>query len=178
MTHGIKEWDVVCRALECGRQTFLLRAGGIHDAARWHEELPCRAWLMPTDFHEQHTAVTWVPDAPDPDPFIKWRIRSWVEVIRLEAVTDARILTSLAPHHILSPALVEKRYLQNNPPCVWVIVLRVHLLDTAWVLPDRPELGGCRSVVPLPEPLINPRNNPVLDDQTFLNSLKIVENLL
>ena len=49
---GFKEWAIVCEALGCGRQSMILRKGGIAKAdgfAFRHR----RFFFFPTFFHEQ-----------------------------------------------------------------------------------------------------------------------------
>jgi len=55
---AFKEWDVVCNAIGAGRQTVILRKGGIHEGREgfaWeHEEFV----LFPTRFHAQQQKFT------------------------------------------------------------------------------------------------------------------------
>ena len=54
---AFKEWQVVCEALAAGRQTLILRKGGIHegrDGFAWKHE---RFTLFPTRFHNQGEGV-------------------------------------------------------------------------------------------------------------------------
>jgi hypothetical protein len=53
MAKGFKEWQVVCDALASGRQSIILRKGGIHEGREgfsFGEEL---FYLFPTRFHNQ-----------------------------------------------------------------------------------------------------------------------------
>ena len=54
---AFKEWEVVCEALATGRQTVILRKGGIHEGREgfaWKHE---RFVLFPTRFHAQREGV-------------------------------------------------------------------------------------------------------------------------
>jgi len=50
---ALKEWAVVCRALERGRQILLLRKGGIYEAAGEFELEHRRFLLFPTYLHQK-----------------------------------------------------------------------------------------------------------------------------
>ena len=54
---AFKEWQIVCKALASGRQTVILRKGGIHEGREgfaWkHEQFA----LFPTRFHAQEEGV-------------------------------------------------------------------------------------------------------------------------
>lgn len=163
---GFKEWDIICRALECGWQSILLRAGGIHDSARWHTELPERFFLMPNDYHEAESLVRRIPE-DSPSPLPRWTIRSWAEVVHVSCIDNTDVFKSLEPFHIYKEELVTKRFHQNNPPAVWIILLRVYLLPKPWQLEDRDEFGGCRSLVTLPAAPFPLVGEPVLDDPSF-----------
>jgi len=49
---GLKEWASVCLALEEGRQTILLRKGGIHESAGEFELEHTQFVLFPTYLHQ------------------------------------------------------------------------------------------------------------------------------
>ncbi|MFW6125399.1 MAG: DUF1802 family protein, partial [Pirellulales bacterium] len=51
---ALKEWAAVCRALEEGRQTLLLRKGGIHEEGGRFELAHHQFWLFPTYEHQRH----------------------------------------------------------------------------------------------------------------------------
>lgn len=54
---AFKEWQVVCEALAAGRQTVILRKGGIHEGREgfaWKHE---KFALFPTRFHNQGEGV-------------------------------------------------------------------------------------------------------------------------
>lgn len=164
--NGFKEWDVVCRAMECGWQSLVLRAGGIHDVAKWHNDLPERFFLMPNDFHEALDQVRRVPDGAD-QPVERWQIRSWAEVVKVACIDKPEVLPQVEPWHIYQPELVQQRFDQNNPSALWLILLRVYLLPKTWNLEDDKAYAGCRSVVTLPPAPFPLMGQPVLDDQKF-----------
>jgi hypothetical protein len=64
---GFKEWALVCEALGSGRQSVIIRKGGVAEGrdgfAFRHREF----FLFPTYFHEQLDLVRW-PDAILPEP--------------------------------------------------------------------------------------------------------------
>ena len=54
---ALKEWAVVCRALEEGRQTVLLRKGGILEFREGFEVKHDRFMLFPTYEHQSRPIV-------------------------------------------------------------------------------------------------------------------------
>ena len=50
---GFKEWQVVCDALATGRQSILLRKGGIHEGREGFSFAHDSFFLFPTRFHAQ-----------------------------------------------------------------------------------------------------------------------------
>src|SRR5262245_56106998 len=58
---AFKEWAAVCEALAAGRQTIILRKGGIHEGREGFRVEHDRFWLYPTRFHQAADALT--PDA-------------------------------------------------------------------------------------------------------------------
>ncbi|MEM1158304.1 MAG: DUF1802 family protein [Verrucomicrobiota bacterium] len=175
--HGFKEWDVICRALECGWQSLLLRAGGIHDVTKWYNDLPERFFLMPNDYHEALHQVRRLPEGAD-QPVIRWQIRSWAEMVKVMCINKPEMLQRLEPFHIYQPELVQKRFEQNHPPALWLILLRVYQLPNPWQLADEESLGGCRSMVALPPAPFSLTGKPVLDDRRFSRLHDEVETAL
>ena len=49
---AFKEWAVTCQALAAGRQSLLLRKGGIHERNGRFEVEHAEFWLFPTRFHQ------------------------------------------------------------------------------------------------------------------------------
>ncbi|MCX7421045.1 MAG: DUF1802 family protein, partial [Planctomycetia bacterium] len=50
---AFKEWAVVCAALAQGRQSLILRKGGIHEGCESFRVQHDEFWLYPTAFHQQ-----------------------------------------------------------------------------------------------------------------------------
>src|SRR5438477_10134312 len=57
LRHALKEWAVICRALEEGRQAILLRKGGIAEDAGEFRVEHTRFWLFPTYVHQQRNGI-------------------------------------------------------------------------------------------------------------------------
>jgi hypothetical protein len=168
---ALKEWAVVCAALGDGRQSLLLRKGGIHEKRRGGFAAEHRSFvLLPTYFHAQDSgrARDLVPEvrdqlsAPDPSPGLL-RIGLHATVTRLWQVGELAPLLALAGRHVLSDACVADRFAYRNPG-LWVLSLRVHRLADVAVVPDRPGYAGCVSWVDLDAP-VGGEATPVLGDE-------------
>lgn len=163
---GFKEWALVCEALGRGEQTILLRKGGIAEGRDGfgfrHEEF----FLFPTFFHEQVVKVR-TPDAQIPAPRegeIEIRYFAKLEAQKeITAWTEAAALEGL---HILAESVVRERF-EYKGAGLHVALVRVFRLEPAWVFPDKPGYGGCRSWVNLPELPAGTRFEPVLSDQRY-----------
>ena len=149
---GFKEWALVCAALGEGRQSVIIRKGGIAEGrdgfAFKHREF----FLFPTFFHEQLSQVRLArPTLPEPRP-------DEVEIRYFARVEEARLLTrwedarALAPLHILAESVVRERFEYDETPGVHVAFVEIFRLAPVWRFPDAKEYGGCRSWVQLPEP--------------------------
>ena len=99
---ALKEWAVVCRALEQGRQSVLLRKGGIVEETRDFALVEHRFLLFPTYEHQDENSVqepyrSWFRetlDAQPPSDVV--RISSWAEVTDLFLTQDLDRLLELA----------------------------------------------------------------------------------
>jgi hypothetical protein len=149
---GFKEWALVCTALGEGRQTVIIRKGGL---AEGHDGFAFRHrdfFLFPTFFHEQLNRIRLL-DALLPAPLPnEIEIRNFARVENARIITDWKEVCALKPRHILSEEVVRERFEYDAPPGVHVAFVKVFRLDPVWRFPDSNAYGGCRSWVELPDP--------------------------
>ncbi|HEY2801443.1 MAG TPA: DUF1802 family protein [Chthoniobacterales bacterium] len=161
---GFKEWALVCKALGDGRQSVIVRKGGIAEGRDGFQFRHPEFFLFPTFFHEQlgRTRLT-NTEFPErlPDEI---EIRSFVRIEETHCVEDWEKARALAPLHILQESVVRERFDYDSAPGVQVAFVRVFRLASAWRFPDAPRYGGCRSWVELPEVPPKLQLYPVLDD--------------
>ncbi len=149
---GFKEWALVCAALGEGRQSVIIRKGGIAEGrdgfAFRHREF----FLFPTFFHEQVERVR-LSDPKLPEPRAgEVEIRYFARVEETRLLTCWEDVVALAPLHILTEDVVRERFEYDAAPGVHVAFVEVFRLDPVWRFPDAKVYGGCRSWVELPEP--------------------------
>ena len=151
MSVGFKEWAVVCEAIGNGRQSVMLRKGGIAEGrdgfAFKHREF----FLFPTWFHEQLEkttlpAGTLLPPQLDGEIEIQYAVT--LEWSRL--VTDSTRLPVLKEFHILHDSVVEERFCYDEVPGIHVGFVRGFRLVSPRRLAMQKSFGGCRSWLDLP----------------------------
>ena len=161
---GFKEWGIVCQALGEGRQSVILRKGGIAEGrggfAFRHREF----FLFPTLFHEQiektRVKETSVPQVDESQVELRffakaenvWRVESWAAAAALE------------PFHVLRESVVRERFDDERGSGIHVALVRVFRCEPIWILPNEKSYGGCRSWVDLPEAPGKMALEPVMGD--------------
>src|SRR2546423_15539477 len=107
---GFKEWALVCDALGRGKQTILVRKGGI--AEGWdgfgfrHNEF----FLFPTFFHEQLVKVR-MPAAQIPGAREgEIEIRYFAKLEAQKKITSWETAAALEPFHILAESVGRERF--------------------------------------------------------------------
>jgi hypothetical protein len=158
---GFKEWALVCAALGEGRQTIIIRKGGIAEGrdgfAFRHREF----FLFPTFFHEQMGRIR-LPTAFLPDSLPnEIEIRYFAKVDETRVLTEWEDVCALKALHILQESVVRERFEYDDAPGVHVAFVRVFRLEPVWRFPDVKAYGGCRSWVQLPEPPAQLQLHPV-----------------
>ncbi|MEO8438722.1 MAG: DUF1802 family protein [Spartobacteria bacterium] len=158
---GFKEWALVCEALGVGRQSVIIRKGGIEEGrdgfAFRHREF----FLFPTFFHEQLDRVRLsAPKLPGP-PADAVEIRYFARVEEARLLTDWEEVRALEPLHVLSEEVVRERFDYDEAPGVHVAFVKVFRLEPAWRFPDAKVYRGCRSWVELPLAPAGVRLHPV-----------------
>ena len=161
---GFKEWALVCEALGEGRQSVILRKGGIAEGRDGFRFRYPEFFLFPTFFHEQldHTRLANATLPLQPPNEIEIRFFAKVEATRV--IKDWETARALEPLHILQESVVRERFVYDDAPGLHVAFVRVFRLDTVWRFPDARAYGGCRSWVELPEPPNDLQLHSVLSD--------------
>ena len=163
-TVGFKEWALVCNALADGRQSVILRKGGIAEGRNGFAFRHAEFVLFPTYFHEQ-VAKTRLREAELPGRVAgAVEIRALAKVDVVTTVTSWEEANALEPLHILRSAVVRERFEYDGRRALHVALVRVFKLERPWVFPDSKCYGGCRSWVQLPEPPPDLEIFPVLTD--------------
>lgn len=172
---GFKEWQVVCEALASGRQSVILRKGGIHEGRQGFSFAHDSFFLFPTRFHAQGDQVreSEVKVMPEWQPGDEIRITHHAEAIWAVTLTDWTQVAALEPLHIYSEATVRDRFDWQGKGMasgsIHVALVRVRKLAEPWSFSYEPGFGGCRSWVSLPSPPDGWEESarPVLDDDAF-----------
>lgn len=167
---ALKEWATVCQALGDGRQVVLLRKGGIYEAAGEFELENPQFVLFPTYLHQKLEMLK-----PAAHPGVEPRAAEPAQV-RLSAagvVTDIVQLRSRAQmdaldgEHVWARPLIDMRfnYKPQNP--LYLMLVRAYRLAQAEVVENTPAYAGCKSWVPLEQPVDTGNSTPVLDDLKY-----------
>ena len=172
---GFKEWQVVCDALASGRQSILLRKGGIHEGRQGFSFAHEAFFLFPTRFHALTDQVREgeVKVMPEWQPGDLIRITHHAEASWAITLTDWEKVAALEPLHIYSGQTVRDRFDWEGKGMasgsIHLALVRVRELVEPWEFPYEAHYGGCRSWVNLPEPPTGWRESarPVLDDEAF-----------
>jgi hypothetical protein len=179
---ALKEWAGICAALQSGKQSILLRKGGILEGQRGFTPEHRYFWLYPTHVHQAEQglrlekdlrAAMGSPGAPS-DPI---SIRAFAEVMQIRQIANEDSLESLSSLHIWTNETVLKRFHYRRPG-LWVLALRVYLQAEAWSIVPTPEQLGCKSWVVLEAPLPTSGLQPILPAAELANLVQRLENLL
>jgi hypothetical protein len=169
---AFKEWAAVCLALAEGRQTIILRKGGLHEGREGFRAAHREFWLFPTYMHEAERGL--VADArglleracaeQPTDAMI--RLAQYAVVTDVLDLNDERQLAALAGQHVWSAQTVADRFHYRRAG-LFALVVRVYNRAQPHVIPDSPHLAGCRSWVDLPMELSTDQMHGALSDEAF-----------
>jgi hypothetical protein len=169
---AFKEWAAICAALGSGRQSLIIRKGGIHEGRHGFRVAHGEFWLFPTYLHEAASGLE--PDgarlleqAEEARPAEgTLRLAHYAVVADVFEVHDERRLAQLAGQHVWSPQTVSERFHYRRPG-LFVLTVRIFSRERAHVIPDSPHFAGCRSWVDLPVELSTNDLVSVLTDEEF-----------
>ena len=182
---ALKEWAVVCAALESGRQIMLLRKGGIlEQSVKNRFSITHNEFLFfPTYLHqsrgelkpEAHSGLKTVTAEPE-----QVRVNSAGVVSDIIKVESREQIDALDAEHIWTPALIDMRfnYKPQNP--LFLVLVRAYRLHEPVMLTNTPAYAGCKSWVPLDHTIATGDATAVLDDVKYdhrrnavLNAMKV-----
>jgi hypothetical protein len=169
---AFKEWASVCEALLAGRQTIILRKGGISEGSAAGVFVPehLEFWLYPTWVHQAEQGVReraeGAGSTPSMAPDGSVPIEALVRVDLIGYVESERVLPALESHHILTAETVLKRF-HYRTPGLWVLGARVWRQEPAYSIAATPEHAGCKTWVELEVPLSTRGVVPVLHDERW-----------
>lgn len=180
---AFKEWQVVCDALASGRQSILLRKGGIHEGRAGFSFAHESFFLFPTRFHalEEQVREGEVKVMPEWQVGEPITITHHAEALWAVTLTDWEKVAALEPHHIYSEQTVRDRFDWEGKGMasgsIHVALVRVRKLAQPWEFPYEAGFGGCRSWIKLPEPPVDwlKTAQPVIDDAAFAGLSQTLE---
>jgi hypothetical protein len=174
---ALKEWAIICKALEEGRQVVLLRKGGILEYKDGFKLVNDRFLLFPTMEHQSskalqvdyaHKLETILKDNTDE----KRNIAAYAEVSDIRQINDKYILSKLEKYHIWNKSYLEMRMNYNPKKSMNMIILRVYKMNHTIPVYIKPEWSGCKSWISIEisgkeAEMLEDHGRPVFDDEKF-----------
>ena len=152
---ALKEWSIVCRALENGRQSILLRKGGILEYKEGFEISQKIFLLYPTLEHQsreylqqdylQEIELLLKNNGPN---FVQDKINTITILARIEGMqefNDETKLSKLEKYHIWNEKYVNMRMSYNPKKPMNALLLRIYKLPEPISVKVNPEWAGCKS---------------------------------
>ncbi len=152
---ALKEWAIVCRALEEGKQSILLRKGGVLECKKGFEisqkmfllyptfEHQSKEYLQPNYLENSELLVEGNDSNTNNDKLNTIRILASVEEIH--EFCDETILSELEKYHIWNERYVHLRMNYNPNKPMNALFLRVYRLSKPISIDVKPEWAGCKS---------------------------------
>lgn len=152
---ALKEWGAVVHALLDGRQSVLLRKGGIRE--KRFDVTSDRFVLFPTVAHAHgervrpgHEDLLAAGAADIDEEAGTFVVRAGVELVDVVATDDADALAALTDLHIWRPEHIEERLAFRPKHALQVLVVKAVALPEPVTVARIPAYGGCSSWVDLP----------------------------
>lgn len=151
---ALKEWSVVCRALEEAKQSILLRKGGILEYKTGFEISQKNFLMYPTLEHQskEYLQPNYLQEfelflkANDSVSQVKSNtIRILTRIEAIQEVNDETILSKLEKYHIWNEKYVNMRMKYNPKIPVKALLLRVYKLPEPISIDVNPKWAGCKS---------------------------------
>jgi hypothetical protein len=152
---ALKEWSIICKALEDGNQTILLRKGGILEYKKGFEIRQKSFLLFPTLEHqtEEYLQSKYLQTYDlllrgNKYEGIQNKTNTLWVLARIEAIQefhDHEMLPELEKYHIWNEKYVNMRMNYNPKKPMNALLLRVYKLPQPISIDVNPEWAGCKS---------------------------------
>jgi hypothetical protein len=180
---AFKEWAVICRALAEGKQSLILRKGGIAEEGNVFRPEHPRFWLYPTFVHQQREGIK--PEAVplleaavyDKPPADAIRLTHFVEVSGAFFVDRLDVALALDKLHLWSLETVKKRF-EYREPGLYVLAARVYRIPQPIEVPHKSEYDGCKTWVELDDGYSTEGAVPVIEGRKYADFLEEMDAIL
>lgn len=193
---ALKEWSIICKALEDGNQTILLRKGGILEYKKGFEIRQKSFLLFPTLEHqaEEYLQSKYLQTYDlllkgNKSRDIQNKTNTLLVLARIEAIQefhDHEMLPELEKYHIWNEKYVNMRMNYNPKKPMNALLLRVYKLPQPISIDVNPEWAGCKSWIDIDiaekygnqfgsVPKMFEQSEPVIKDKEFQ---RIFENFM
>ena len=173
--NGLKEWATVVKALENGKQTIILRKGGILETASGFEIKAKKFLLFPTWEHQEikhvkpeyHNLLNQTLDNKPKEGYNT--ITSIAEVLDHKDISSNKIIDDLSSFHVWSDEYIKERINWMPEKPLKAIFLKVYTFPQIEI-PLQTDFEGCKSWIELNS--IQNSGQSVLTDQEIESELK------
>jgi len=148
--NALKEWATVVKALEQGKQTVILRKGGILETSSGFKVESKRFFLFPTWEHQETKHIKpefhdFLNDVLNNKPNEGFnRITSFAEVLDEKNVGSKDIVNALTDFHVWSDSYIEERMNWKPEKPLNAIFLKINRIPPI-DLPLESSFEGCKS---------------------------------
>jgi hypothetical protein len=163
---AFKEWSGICDALAEGRQSLIVRKGGIAEGPRGFAPEHDVFWLYPTYVHqaEQGLRIATPPGPREPQGLVALGTLAVVDSVTFVAREET--LPALGALCVWTEETLRQRF-HYRKPGLWVLGIRAFRRDSLHWLAVTPEHAGCKTWVSLEPPPATGGCVPVLDAGEF-----------
>lgn len=166
MTSAFKEWSYIVDALGKGKQSIILRKGGIDEEGGDFLVKNKKFLLFPTLFHQASELIkpSW-RDSLNGDRFqvdqYKISIEYFAEIADTKVIRDWITLKKLEDFHAWSEEVIREKF-NRWQQSVHLMVVMVYKLPEPVIVEVKPAYTGCKSWIELEENIIL-EGTPVLN---------------
>jgi hypothetical protein len=152
---ALKEWSIICKAMEEGKQTILLRKGGILEYKKGFEISQKVFLLYPTLEHQaaEYLQSNYLQEYElllkrNSSEIVRDKVNTLRIIARIEAMQEFHnyeLLSKLEKYHIWNEKYVNMRMNYNPKKPMNALLLRIYKLSQPISIDVNPGWAGCKS---------------------------------
>ncbi len=190
----LKEWAIICKALEDGKQVLSFRKGGIMEYRNGFELKYKDFFLFPTfehqskesirkEYHEELNELEKLHQINNNDNNTAnistnvTNITSFVEITYFNTIDNINTLDKLDKFHIWNNDYLHNRFNYNPKKPLYLMLLRSYRLNDAFQIINKPEWAGCKSWIQIDSNDLLKLNNTYFPKNLFHKTFEYLKSI-
>lgn len=177
--YAFREWNKVCYAIKNGKQSILIRKGGIHEGKKGFKWSHDKFFLLRSYYHFENKLLKDSYIEKNLETSNNLHLEVYCEIVLKKFVSNKEIINKLFSYHVYNQNLIDERFNYNDVKGLNIAVIKTYKLKNPINVGKTEDYKGCKSWFLINNKYLqnNLKMHAILDEDDFtnlFNNLKII----